>query len=181
MVPRLDPGAFEMLEYEVEQLTQEPSGTGFDIPEWLEALAEEVDRVRGRNEDEEDVLPVDDVIPQAIGTEWGLDVFGMDLNHTGGNHMSDGLGMSASTELVYNENTDSTPAEIDGVMLDYLGNDYTVLDYIQPSGIHHIDCWAKYLGPATVMVKDVPANDPTYDELYARAVTLSPLSPKSST
>jgi hypothetical protein len=56
--------AFEMLEYEVEQLTQEPSGTGFDVPEWLEALAEEVDRERGQCEDEEDALPIEGVIPQ---------------------------------------------------------------------------------------------------------------------
>jgi len=56
--------AFEMLEYEVEQLTQEPSGTGFDIPEWIEALAEEVMRVRGQSDDEEDVFPIEDVVPR---------------------------------------------------------------------------------------------------------------------
>jgi agmatine/peptidylarginine deiminase len=117
--------------------------------------------------------PLDDVIPQAIGTEWGLSVYGMSLYHTGGNHMSDGLGMSVSTELVYNENTGMTPAEIGQTMLDYLGNDYTVLDYIQSGGIHHIDCWAKFLGPSTVMVKDVSPSDPTYDELNARAEFLS--------
>jgi agmatine/peptidylarginine deiminase len=117
--------------------------------------------------------PLDDVIPQTIGAEWGLTVYGMSLNHAGGNHMSDGLGMSASTELVYNENTDKTPAEIDQTMLDYVGNDYTVLEYIQSGGIHHIDCWAKYLGPSTVMVKDVAPSDPTHDELDARAEFLS--------
>jgi hypothetical protein len=58
--------AFEMLEYEVEQLTQEPSGTGFDIPEWIEALAEEVMRVRGQSDDEEDVFPIEDVVPRRI-------------------------------------------------------------------------------------------------------------------
>jgi len=117
--------------------------------------------------------PLDDVVPQTIGAEWGLDVYGMSLNHAGGNHMSDGLGMSASTEMVYLENTDNTPAEIDQTMLDYLGNDYTVLDYIQPGGIHHIDCWAKYLGPSTVLVKDVVPSDPTHDDLDAHAEFLS--------
>jgi agmatine/peptidylarginine deiminase len=117
--------------------------------------------------------PLDDVIPQVIGAEWGLDVFGMDLEHAGGNYMSDGLGMSASTELVYNENAGMTPAQVDQTILDYLGNDYTVLDYIQSSGIHHIDCWAKYLGPSTVMVKDVSPSDPTYDDLNAHADFLS--------
>jgi len=117
--------------------------------------------------------PLDDVVPQTIGAEWGLDVYGMSLNHAGGNHMSDGLGTSASTEMVYLENTDNTPAEIDQTMLDYLGNDYTVLDYIQPGGIHHIDCWAKYLGPSTVLVKDVVPSDPTHDDLDAHAEFLS--------
>jgi len=113
--------------------------------------------------------PLDDVIPGIVGTEWGLDVYGMDLNHTGGNHMSDGLGTSSSTELVHIENPGKSESEIAQVMKDYLGNDYLVLDYIQSGGIHHIDCWAKFLGPTTVMVKDVPPSDPTYDDLNDRA------------
>jgi len=113
--------------------------------------------------------PLDDVIPQVIGTEWGLDVFGMDLIHTGGNHMSDGLGTSSSTEMVYHENPSMTHAEVDQTMYDYLGNDYMVLDYIQSGGIHHIDCWAKFIGPSTVLVKDVSPSDPTYDDLNAHA------------
>ena len=48
--------------------------------------------------------PNDDLIPQVIGADWGLNVYGMTPETTGGNHMSDGLGMSMSTELVYNEN-----------------------------------------------------------------------------
>jgi hypothetical protein len=65
--------AFEMLEYEVEQLTQEPSGTGFDIPEWLEALAEEVDRVRGQSDLEEDAFPIEKAIPQRVLTSSEID------------------------------------------------------------------------------------------------------------
>jgi agmatine/peptidylarginine deiminase len=117
--------------------------------------------------------PDDDVIPQVVGSEWGLPVYGMDLIHTGGNHMSNGLGTSMSTELTYDENPDKTEAEVDQIMLDYLGNDFVVLDYIQSSGIHHIDCWAKFLGPSTIMVKDVSPGDSTYDELNARAEFLS--------
>ncbi|MBP7147927.1 MAG: agmatine deiminase family protein [Acidobacteria bacterium] len=113
--------------------------------------------------------PRDDVVPQAIGAAWGLPVFGMDLIHTGGNHMSDGLGTSASSDLVYDENPGKTPAEIARIMRDYLGNEYFVLQDIQSGGIHHIDCWAKFLGPSTVMVKDVPVSDPTWDDLNARA------------
>ena len=117
--------------------------------------------------------PQDDVIPQVIGAEWGMNVYGMDLEHTGGNHMSDGLGMSISTELVYNENPGITEAEVDSIMLEYLGNDYTVLDYIESGGIHHIDCWAKFLNPTTILVKDVPSGSSSYALLNARAEYLS--------
>ncbi|RKX18446.1 MAG: hypothetical protein DRP26_05210 [Candidatus Zixiibacteriota bacterium] len=117
--------------------------------------------------------PLDDVIPQRIGEEWNLDVYGMDLIHTGGNHMSDGLGMSMSTQLVYNENPDKTPAEVDSIMMAYLGNDYTVLGYIESGGIHHIDCWAKFLNPTTILIKDVSPGNPSYHLLNARAEYLS--------
>jgi agmatine deiminase len=117
--------------------------------------------------------PDDDVIPQVIGNEWGVPVYGMDLNHTGGNHMSDGLGTSMSTRLVYDENTGRTPKEIESIMRDYLGNDYTVLDYIESGGIHHIDCWAKFLNPTTILVKQVSSGHPSYHLLNARADYLS--------
>ncbi len=117
--------------------------------------------------------PYDDLIPQVIGINWGLNVYGMDLSIPGGNHMSDGLGMSMSTRLVYNENLSKTPAQIDSIMLAYLGNDYTVLDYIESGGIHHIDCWAKFLSPSTIMVKDVSTGNPSYNLLNQRADSLS--------
>ena len=37
---------FRILEYETEFLTREPSGVGFDVPAWLVALEEEVERAR---------------------------------------------------------------------------------------------------------------------------------------
>jgi len=117
--------------------------------------------------------PYDDLIPQVIGGQWGLEVYGMDLITAGGNHMSNGLGMSMSTRLVYDENPGKTPAQIDSIMLAFLGNDYTVLGYIESGGIHHIDCWAKFLNPATILVKDVPPGDPSYNLLNARADYLS--------
>jgi len=113
--------------------------------------------------------PQDDLIPQVIGSEWGIPVYGMDLEHTGGNHMSDGLGVSMSTRLVYAENPDKTEAEVDSIMKAYVGNDYTVLDYIESGGIHHIDCWAKFLDPTTILVKEVSPGHPSYHLLNQRA------------
>jgi len=117
--------------------------------------------------------PQDDVIPQVLGSEWGMSVYGMDLATPGGNHMSDGLGMSMSTRLVYDENTGYTHDEVDSIMMAYLNNDYEVLSYIESGGIHHIDCWAKFLNPTTIMVKDVPSSSSSYALLNARADYLS--------
>ena len=117
--------------------------------------------------------PQDDLIPGVLGAEWGVEVYGMDLITPGGNHMSNGLGSSMSTELVYNENPGKTEAEVDSIILAYLGNVYTVLDYIESGGIHHIDCWAKFLSPSTIMVKDVPTSSPSYPLLNQRADWLS--------
>lgn len=117
--------------------------------------------------------PQDDLIPQVIGAEWGIPVYGMDLTHTGGNHMSDGLGISMSTRLVYAENPDKTQAEVDSIMKDYVGNDYTVLDYVESGGIHHIDCWAKFLDPTTILVKEVSPGHPSYHLLNQRAEFLA--------
>jgi hypothetical protein len=50
--------AFRLLQYETEFLTREPSGVGFDVPAWLVALDEEVQRSRQptHERDEEDQL-----------------------------------------------------------------------------------------------------------------------------
>jgi len=117
--------------------------------------------------------PLDDVIPQTIGSQWGISVYGMDLTHTGGNHMSNGLGTSMSSRLIWDENPSLSPSQINDIMAQYLGNDYEVLGYIESGGIHHIDCWAKFLSPNTILVKDVPSGSSSYDLLNDRADYLS--------
>ena len=119
--------------------------------------------------------PQDDVIPQLLGAAWSIPVYGMDLATPGGNHMSDGLGMSMSTRLVYDENSSKTNDQVDSIMLAYLGNDYDVLGYIESGGIHHIDVWAKFLSPSTILVKNVPTGSASYALLNARADYLSHL------
>ncbi len=117
--------------------------------------------------------PLDDVIPQTLGSIWGIPVYGLPVIHTGGNHMADGEAMSMSTRLVYDENPSLTPAQVDSYMQQYLGNQYTVLEYIETGGIHHIDCWAKLLNPTTVLVKQVSTGAYNYQWLEDRAELLS--------
>ncbi|MBI9067855.1 MAG: agmatine deiminase family protein, partial [Salinivirgaceae bacterium] len=48
--------------------------------------------------------PNDNDIPLTFGYQFGLDVYGMNLISTGGNYMTDGMGVAASCDLVYKEN-----------------------------------------------------------------------------
>ena len=112
--------------------------------------------------------PFDDKIPGVIGEAWSVPVYGMDLVATGGNIMSDGLGVAMSSELILNENSGLTEAEIDSLMQAYVGvHTYLKLPYIEESGIHHIDCWAKLLDPGRILVREVPPSHSSYDEIEA--------------
>ncbi|MGB5137333.1 MAG: agmatine deiminase family protein, partial [Candidatus Zixiibacteriota bacterium] len=116
--------------------------------------------------------PQDDVVPQVLGSAWTIPVYALPVIHTGGNHMSNGAGRSMSERLVYDENPTLTPAQIQTYFHQYLGNDYTVLEYVDASGIHHIDCFAKFLGPQTILVETVPVSDPGYAAHNARIAQL---------
>lgn len=98
--------------------------------------------------------PDDNNIPRVFGQTFNIPVYDLPLVHTGGNYMSDGMGVSMSTNLVYNENPSLTQAQIDDIMWDYLGvYNYDVVPDILSSGIHHIDCWAKMLDPGRILAK----------------------------
>lgn len=113
--------------------------------------------------------PLDDVIPQVIGTEWGIPVYISELIHTGGNYMSSGLGQAMSTDLVYVEDPHSEDW-VDGQMEEYLGvSPYTTFDDPQASYIDHIDCWSKILSPDRIMVLQVPPSHGDYATLEAAA------------
>jgi agmatine/peptidylarginine deiminase len=118
--------------------------------------------------------PLDDLIPGVIGTDWGIPVYGMDLETAGGNYMCDGRGVAMSTRLTLDENPGLTQAEIDSILNAYLGiEQYYPLDYIESGGIHHIDCWAKFLSPEKILLKEVPVGHSSYDELEANYAYLS--------
>lgn len=120
--------------------------------------------------------PDDDLIPGVIGSDWGIPVYGMDLEATGGNYMSDGRGTAISTRLTLDENTSFTTAEIDSIMEAYVGIDrFEWLNYIATGGIHHIDCWAKFLSPGKILVKEVAPSHSSYAALEANVAYLQTL------
>lgn len=109
--------------------------------------------------------PNDDDVPILLANELGIDLYGMDVTHTGGNIMCDGYGTAVSTDLVWEENTDKTHAEINQKMQDYLGiNNYHVTIDPLDDYIKHIDCWGKFLAVDKVMITEVPVSDYRYND-----------------
>ncbi len=110
--------------------------------------------------------PDDDKVNYYLGPAWDLPVYGTPLVHTGGNYMCDGHDNAISTDLVWDENPSLTHDQIAAIMQSYLGiNTYHVVPDIEPSGIHHIDCWAKFLDERTLLVKQVDPTNPYYNAI----------------
>jgi agmatine/peptidylarginine deiminase len=109
--------------------------------------------------------PLDNNIPVAVGSSWGIPVYTSTIEHTGGNYMSSGFGQAISTNLVYDENGGDEDW-VDSQMALYLGIDnyFTMEDPLSYVTIDHIDCWAKMLSPDRLMVLKVP---PSHDDYVA--------------
>ena len=114
--------------------------------------------------------PNDNDIPIEVADFLGINLFGMNLIHTGGNYMTDGMGISSSSDLVWEENPDLSHAEVDQLVEDYLGIEtYHVVPDPNNTYIDHIDCWGKFLDVDKVLIRSVPESHPQYDEIEATA------------
>lgn len=113
--------------------------------------------------------PYDDAIPQTFATLWDIPLYGMNLQHTGGNMMEDGRGHGVSDDLVVRENNNNE-ANVRKKMLDYLGIDNYQIT-IDPQGeyIAHVDCWGKYLAPDKILIAKVPQSNSHYADYEAVA------------
>ena len=90
--------------------------------------------------------PNDDNISGVFADFWNIPMYGMNLQHTGGNMMEDGRGHGVSDELVFQENSNNE-TNVRNKMRDYLGIDpyhvtihfngsYTVAVLVQESCIY---------------------------------------------
>ncbi|MCX6249361.1 MAG: agmatine deiminase family protein [Bacteroidetes bacterium] len=114
--------------------------------------------------------PNDDEIPKKVADMLGIPWFGMNVIHTGGNYMTDGMGISSSTTLVIHENTGQDTNHIVQKMHDYLGiNNYILVEDPNNTYIDHIDCWGKYLAPDKILIRKVLPSNPQYDTLEMMA------------
>ncbi len=106
--------------------------------------------------------PNDNAIPGRVATFLNMPLYAMSVIHTGGNYMTDGRGISASTDLVYEENNNNV-SWVNQQMQNYLGID-TYHVTLDPLGdyIKHIDCWGKFLDVDKILISQVPASNPRY-------------------
>jgi agmatine/peptidylarginine deiminase len=114
--------------------------------------------------------PLDNAVPAKVADDLGINLFAMDIATAGGNYMTDGMGISASSDLIYEENQNYTPAEVDQIFEDYLGiHTYHAVPDPNNTYIDHIDCWGKYLSWDKILIRSVPQSHPQYDEIEATA------------
>jgi agmatine/peptidylarginine deiminase len=115
--------------------------------------------------------PQDDEIPKLVAGMLGIPWYGMNLITAGGNYMTEGYGISSSTELIWNENPSQTHAQIAQKVHDYLGiEDFKVVpDPNLTTTIDHIDCWAKFLAPDKILIKKVLPTSSSYMATEAAA------------
>ncbi len=114
--------------------------------------------------------PNDDAIPTLFANFLGISAYGPELITAGGNYMSDGHGIAASTTLVWEENPGQTPAQIDQMVREYLGiHTYHVVPDPNATYIDHIDCWGKFLAVDKILIRSVPVTHAQYDELEETA------------
>jgi len=116
--------------------------------------------------------PQDDEIPKKVAELLGISWFGMNLIATGGNYMTDGMGVSASTTLIYDENPSLSHEQVAQKVHDYLGIDtyYLREDLNPPEYIEHIDCWGKFLAPDKILLKKVNPSHQNYALIENEAI-----------
>lgn len=108
--------------------------------------------------------PNDNDVPIAVSEQLGVGLYGMDVTHTGGNYMCDGYGAAASTDLVWEEESQSE-AQIRQKTEDYLGiTNYHVTADPLDEYIKHIDCWGKFLDVDKILITQVPESDYRYED-----------------
>lgn len=110
--------------------------------------------------------PNDNLMPSVFASYLSTGLYDLQMNHTGGNIMTDGMGKAMSTQLVSSENSNLSAVQINQRFSDLLGiTEYQI--YTDPTNtyIDHIDCWAKLVDVDKVLIRRVPASHPQYNAI----------------
>lgn len=106
--------------------------------------------------------PQDDLIPSVMATYLNLPIYQMTnppnkLVATGGNFMTDGFGKGFSSNLIIEENSNLTVAQIDTIVKHYMNvKPYIKMTTLPYDDIHHIDMHIKLLNEETLLVGQYP-------------------------
>ena len=114
--------------------------------------------------------PLDDAMPEFFGQYFNMPVYTTtvapnDLVHTGGNFMTDGLGLGFSANLVLDENdatntwgtSNHSETQVEEIMNTYMNiGTYVKMTVLPYDGIHHIDMHMKLLDEVTLLVGEYP-------------------------
>lgn len=113
--------------------------------------------------------PKDDTAHYALAAMLGTPLYKTstapwDLVNTGGNFMTDGFGTAFASKLILDDNSlaagfniNHTEAEIDTIMLHYMGiKKYIKMNKLPYDQIHHIDMHMKLLNEETLLVGQYP-------------------------
>lgn len=114
--------------------------------------------------------PNDNMFPQIFAQQMGFNLYGMNLQQTGGNYMTDGINTAAQTQIAYSENSGQGQTGVNLKMQNYMGiTSYHVVQDPNNTYIDHIDCWGKFLAPDKILIRSVPTSHAQYDEIEAVA------------
>ena len=109
--------------------------------------------------------PNDNQAPSKMANHLNAPYFASDVITAGGNYMTDGYGISASSDLIFEENSMSD-AQVLATFEEYYGvHTYHAVEDPNNTYIDHIDCWGKYLSPHKVLIREVPTWHAQYDEI----------------
>ena len=119
----------------------------------------------------------DNKVPKMIAEALDVPYYDSELVGAGGNMMVDGTGRAVATHTAYTQDPacetwdeTSVPLEsckyVDNRMEDYFGiQEFQVV--ADPTGtyIDHVDCWAKFLSPTTILIREVSKDHPQYEDI----------------
>ncbi len=114
--------------------------------------------------------PADDAVPEVIADYLNIDnycttVAPLDMVHTGGNFMADGLGTAFSSDLFLEENgsdnnwgsSNHSEEAVMNIINDFMGVEtYPLMEALPYDVIHHIDMHMKLLNEETLIIGEYP-------------------------
>lgn len=105
----------------------------------------------------------DDAVPTLMGAYFNVPVYRPPLLSEGGNFMTNGEGVCAVTRWMLQENPDYSDTQLSNEMSRYLGCQHTIIvERMDGEGTGHIDMFAKFTQPDTVLVGQYDARvEPT--------------------